>query len=216
MSEKVLVPKQDLNLQDKLLSHILEAPIRWNLEYGNSVEMVIVTDIDFGEWDNKVYDYYTKPTCHYISWSGDGRAEIHYHTQLREPDENGVWVTSQDRGYAGRGFNITMSDGRKACLRGPWHGTAPEDYKLQDISYRNIHSKYDTYTFGVKITQDLWRRIAHKFHPEIPVIESKYGLTFDKAYADQTAVDKFLELQKTETRRNFALKRLKDLGIQYA
>lgn len=95
-----------------------------------------------------------------------GLMSIYRHGALEQlPD--GTWATSMDEGFGGRNFSILMQDGRRALLRGPWHGGAPAR-TVEVLCFDR--SKSRSY-FGYFLHQDLFFAIAKKFAPELqPVI----------------------------------------------
>jgi len=130
---------------------VLDARIDWMEQYSNPPDVDVLHDgtaFD-GEW---LYEYdkgrklYIAESEGRVKWHShnDLLSEIDYETKFLEwgkkangtPDYNvriaeteKRWATSQSEGYGGRHFPITMKDGRKAVLRGPWHTKCPPGYQ---------------------------------------------------------------------------------------
>lgn len=187
----------------ELLEHIIEAPILWNLHLGNSVEIRLITDVDFfsWNWEPKTYEFKELHNV-YLAESGDGRAEAFGHTAAKHcvDSKGNVWQTPQSEGFAGRVFTIHMKDGKTVHLRGPWHGVIPQQYGYQDISVKCPDVSMGMYTFGLKISFDFLKAIVAKFHPELPELEwHEYskglgGFYLPKSAAPQEAIDECLRL----------------------
>jgi hypothetical protein len=202
----------------KLPDWVLDARIDWMEGYSNNPQLhIMVTE---GAWDfEKRYNYDPK-TKLYIALDDAGeRISVHSHGPLSEelietkflswgkyPDgrpnynERIVekelrWVTRQEQGSGGRHFPITMADGRKAILRGPWHIGTPKGYEeptMHEVrplpKFRNtarqkflkekgIKRKWDNGgSFGTGISNDLYARIVSRFLPHLRLaIVRKYG-----------------------------------------
>lgn len=94
-------------------------------------------------------------------------------------------VTSQQSGFGGDGYLLTMDDGSERMLRGPWHGGAPDGFVEitavdveQDrsawLQRKPWHRRGGT---GTYITEDLFLRIvaAHQPHVGVARVGHKYG-----------------------------------------
>jgi hypothetical protein len=94
------------------------------------------------------------------------------------------WVraTTRQEGYGGRRFRLMMEDGKPLVLCGPWHGSSPNGYvhaSVYDTSnettrrYEKSWEKSNTPwwarggTFGLFITEDLFKRLFARFQPHL-------------------------------------------------
>lgn len=153
----------------------------------------------------------------YIARHEDGRAVAHYHggalsreklLDRRGPDgkyiqlvadckEVEVLATTQQDGYAGAHYWLTMEDGSDLVLRGPWHGGAPEGYV--EVSAFNVESSlyHDKWSRarpwyergggpGVYITEDLFMRIVSRFcaHARVARVVHSYGVRLEPYRAE--------------------------------
>ena len=75
------------------------------------------------------------------------------------------WATTQDRGFGGEHVGIQLEDGRKAVLRGPWHGPAPDGY--QDCG--------STGSGGILISEDVLILMVARFYPHCRVARITQG-----------------------------------------
>lgn len=104
------------------------------------------------------------------------------------------WVraTTPSEGYGGRHFRITLTDGKPLVLRGPWHGGGPKGYihvSVYDTSpidewHLNLAKHYNKSntpwwarggTFGLYITEDLFKRIFARFQPHLQLAYVHHG-----------------------------------------
>jgi hypothetical protein len=107
-----------------------------------------------------------------------------------------VQATTQQGGYGGDGYELTMLDGSVLILRGPWHGGAPAGYVEVTAWDRSTYkpSRWDRSrrwhrrggTAGLYITEDLFLRIVARFIPEAPVlrVQHSYGTRLELTRAE--------------------------------
>lgn len=89
-------------------------------------------------------------------------------------------ATTQQDGYSGRHFDITMKDGRDIRLRGPWHGGAPDGYQevyyyiddRQEYKCRPGSRHYRTWHdrggfFGLYVQHEVMIDILSTFQPHL-------------------------------------------------
>lgn len=104
-------------------------------------------------------------------------------------------ITTQQAGYGGDGYLITMLDGTERMLRGPWHGGAPKglvEVSTVDMSYdfnteprnRGRHSKpwhRRSACGGLYITEDLFLRAMARYcpHAGIARVTRSYGVRLE-------------------------------------
>lgn len=139
----------------------------------------------------------------YITQHPDGRARFHQHCgavslqkfkTFRGLDADGkpvheereVMATTQQEGYAGRHFEITMEDGSPLILRGPWHGKRLPGYQNltcvdMTASWVRPHARrpwhQQTACFGLYVTEDLLIRLVARFLPHLQMARVKrYGI----------------------------------------
>lgn len=107
--------------------------------------------------------------------------------------EPGEWVeidhlsTSQQDGFAGRHYMITLDDGRDLILRGPWHVGAPAGYQAAItvdctkpdayILRRGLKWHRRTGCFGLFLRQDVVVNILCRFAPHLRLarVDNGYG-----------------------------------------
>lgn len=137
-------------------SSILNLTINDMIGWGNSPEYT-VTVAKLPDFRKIPYHYSDR---RYTAIDPDtGLLSIYRHGPLMEID--GVWQTDQGEGFGGRHFPILMQDGRRAVLRGPWHGVAP----LGTVEVYVREDETRSY-FGYFLPQSLFFSVAHKFAPE--------------------------------------------------
>ncbi|NEV75606.1 hypothetical protein DYI24_00745 [Rhodopseudomonas sp. BR0C11] len=119
------------------------AVIDWIDGYSNAPAMKIKTSENPCQWPDKAWIYEGDGV--WRAYSDDGRVEQHVHKgSLTWDDAKQAWLTPQQRGYAGRHFEIQMKygstfeqhgqritftrDRRTVILRGPWHTGGPKGY----------------------------------------------------------------------------------------
>lgn len=144
-----------------------DAHINWYDGYGNRPQLKVRCRADplaFSSFGNPAYDL--REGGMWIA-EQDGVASVHYHggalrqteferhvRWLENPAQTNNWkgeaeiekytmlATTQQDGYAGRHFDITLKDGSNVRLRGPWHGGSPDgfmeiNYDIDDSIARN-------------------------------------------------------------------------------
>jgi hypothetical protein len=94
-------------------------------------------------------------------------------------------VTSQQGGFGGDGYLLTMDDGSERMLRGPWHGGAPDGFvEITVVDVEQDRSAWLTRKpwyrrggTGTYVTEDLFLRIvaAHQPHAGVARVGHKYG-----------------------------------------
>lgn len=136
----------------------------------------------------------------YITQHPDGRAQFYQHDGAislqkfktyrgldanEQPiyEEREVRATTQQEGFAGRHFEITMEDGAPLILRGPWHGKRLPGYR--NLTCVDMSSRYSaTYRngtpwhrrmgcFGLYVTEDLLIRLVARFLPHLQMARVK-------------------------------------------
>lgn len=153
----------------------------------------------------------------YIARHEDGRAVVHYHKgalsrvkllDRRKPGggyiemvadckEVEVLATTQQDGYGGAHYWLTMEDGSDLVLRGPWHGGAPPGYvevsafDVSDPLYQGKWSRSRPWYRrgggpGVYITEDLFMRIVSTFcaHARVARVGHSYGARLEPYRAE--------------------------------
>jgi len=176
----------------------------WGDGYANSpsVSLKVVEDIHL--WPGKVWtaegrDYRARhfdgrmsqlthsgalrPTMLRMFRAEDG--SLHeYRTPHTRPGE---WVeveglaTTQQEGFGGAHYHLTMADGSQIVLRGPWATTPPKGYV--EVSYvdvsRYTHSDRPWHNTGgvggLFITADLFIRAMSRFAPHLRLAEITDG-----------------------------------------
>jgi hypothetical protein len=106
--------------------------------------------------------------------------------------EPGEWVetpmraTTQQDGYAGRHFWITLDDGEPLVLRGPWHCGAPKGYlsiTTVDMDYAEKHGIGGRRSpwwknlgcFGTALRVDVYIAVLSRFVPHLPLALVTYN-----------------------------------------
>jgi len=141
------------------------AYVKWSDGYGNSPDIDIRTNLDARSWPDKVF---RKDGERYMAESGDGRAEVYYHSgsiawrdvTARERID-GVWTdvshsllcTTAQEGFGGSHYPCRLVDddratlfdgtplaGQTVTLRGPWHGLPPKGWA--DVAYFDTTAKW--------------------------------------------------------------------------
>lgn len=145
--------------------------------YGNSPSVKIWSTkrpfYDLLNPSTPIWDY---ENGFYIARLPDGRALAYAAGPLsiQKVGECETWATPQEQGFAGRHFNITMRDGRRAILRGPWHATPPSYEGITLVEPMGIvktpkdvvwHSRGGT--FGLFLPQLHLVAAIHKFHHDL-------------------------------------------------
>lgn len=108
--------------------------------------------------------------------------------------EPGDWVdvpmmaTTQQQGFGGAHYDLTMEDGRTVVLRGPWHGGAPAGF----VEVASTHGG------GVFITDDLFMKLLARFCPEMRCarISDKYGSRLQAVRGDWDCPKDWLPRQR--------------------
>lgn len=139
--------------------------------YSNPWEYTIELDA-FPDFTNIPYHYAER---RYTAIDpATGLLFIYHHGPLSQL-EDGTWATEQSDGFGGRRVHILMQDGRRAILRGPWHGGAPAG--AVEV-YCRVNGRS---CFGYFLHADLFFSIAKKFAPKLqPVMASNpWGERYD-------------------------------------
>lgn len=153
----------------------------------------------------------------YITRHDDGRARVLYHAgglsrekllDRRKPGggyielvahckEVEVLATTQQDGFGGAHYWLTMEDGSDLVLRGPWHGGAPAGYvevTLCDVTAQTYGGKwarsrpwYLRYSGGMLyIKEELFLRVVAKYcaHAKVARVGHSYGVRLEPYRAE--------------------------------
>lgn len=182
---------------------IADAHINWMDGYGNSPSVTFKTRGDPSEWEGKRWRRESKGD--YFAEHEDGRLDHYFHRgqlarrkiemyvdfagnpHVYRPLKSGwprrtvdILATTQEDGYAGRAYQITMESGETALLRGPWYGLARPGYMA--FSYVDLNASWrvrpvsnrwrrpwfeETACFGLYMRVDAWIAALARFCPEI-------------------------------------------------
>jgi hypothetical protein len=169
--------------------------IDWNDKYSNSPDVTLKATESVSGWPDQRWStqggYYR---AHHV----DGRMRQHYHDgalrptmirmfkaedgslhQYRDLRQPGEWIevemvaTSEQRGYGGAHYHLTMLDGSKVVLRGPWSVGAPAGFV--GVAYVNIaETRYLRSPWqrsmaigGLFISHGLYIRALSRFQPHL-------------------------------------------------
>lgn len=183
--------------------------INWLDGYVNSPEIRLKVRCDIAEWQGQVWErkgdlFFTQHAdgrAKFLSHSGGIRPIKMQRTVVRGAIVNRQWVppvvedyevlaTSQQEGFAGRHFLITMggSDplaGQDVLLRGPWYGASLPGYVpvvYVDMSDPDCRRKSEpwyrrTGLFGVSLAEDTFIRVFARFAPHLRLarVSNRYG-----------------------------------------
>jgi hypothetical protein len=128
-----------------------------------------------------------------------------------------VRATTQQSGFGGDHYWLTMDDGEPLVLRGPWHGGAPAGYvevSFVDMDYRgNQENRWNrkrpwfrrSATAGLYLTEDLFFRIIARFcaHASLARVQHSYGSRIEP-YRSEWFMPKaaIYELERSRAQRN--------------
>lgn len=155
--------------------NILSARIDWNDEYDNPANLVIRVDSIPPSEDlcyEKKGSYYFAEQNGYVSFFFD------------DPKNH--------EGYGGSRFDLTMKDGSKVTLVGPWSGNPmgaasvgfPKSYDVHAI----CPSKYGDSHYGIHLTEPVWLDTIKKFCPDAEVVQVGVCAGSDSMSSEQNLV----------------------------
>lgn len=156
--------------------------IEWLDGYGNRPEYKLRADCDLRQWPGQAWE---KSGGYYHARHEDGRLQQLVHrgelrfqpaafwdSAARCRRETMRWQTPQDEGFGGHCFELQLTDGREAVLRGPWSGSSPAGYLPCSYIYLRGWRPMPGRRWwqvgglaGLYITEDLWLRLLAFYHP---------------------------------------------------
>ena len=144
---------------------ILDAKIEWMERYSNLPGLKILVDKMPKHEDLR---YEKRGNFYYAEL--DGYVSFYF------------WAGRQDKGFAGRHFNITMLDGTEVILKGPWSSNSASvnnaGFKeCMEISITDdpaVMERGHTF-YASAITIDSVKHALKEFLPEICLFKGKYG-----------------------------------------
>lgn len=126
-----------------------------------------------------------------------------------------VQATTQQDGFGGSYYWLTMIDGSELVLRGPWHGGAPEGYV--EVGTVDVTGPYFATGWSrgkrwykrtggpsVYLTEELYLRIVARYCPHAPIarVQRSYGTRLEPFRAEWGCPKSFIyELELERNRR---------------
>ncbi len=136
---------------------IISAKVDWHEQYSNHPNLLIETD-KLPEYDTMRYQE---------------RMGIYY--AEREGFASYFYYTSPDVGFGGREFPITMKDGTKKTLKGPWSSRAAcvnlmGFGPILDVVFKEADSKYKYCDTAGAVTLRIAQKAIKEFCPDVYLI----------------------------------------------
>lgn len=184
------------------------AYIEWMNGVANAPEIRLKVRGDAMQWPDKRFAKEGKQA--YVARHADGRAEMYLHAgqvsmvelcddrlvgsmPYAELPKISVRATTQQDGFGGRNFWLTMNDGEPLVLRGPWHGGAPPGYvEVHTVDMESAYNQENKWnkarpwylrsaTFGTFITEELFLRIVATYCPHVHIarVQHTYGMRLE-------------------------------------
>lgn len=175
MADKWWEPVEMPSGEIQLPAWCLDARVNWYEGYTNWPDLKVKAlhcpaKIEDLVWENEGGGYYRAYTPDGVmdQLKHDGKLTF-------DPDKNAFFSTQQE-GFAKRGFTLKMKDGTTVILRGPWSTIRPSgwtEFSYADMEYEARYSSnprpWETALFmaGLAMNEDLFLRIVARFLPHL-------------------------------------------------
>lgn len=161
---------------------ILSASIEWHLEFDNPASLRVKVDSlphDQLRYEKRGRYYFGVTDCGYASFLYD------------DPNDHA--------GFGGRSFDLTMKDGSKVVLVGPWSGNpmgaAAEGFPMTYDVHAEVPSQWangNPYIghVAINLTEPVWLEAIRQFCPEAEAAEAIVA----KPYCNQLSIEQNLPI----------------------